>query len=1843
MLRDLRVCKTAIQQTWKSALRRYRQDAPLERNSGLHVGGKARKLLPVRFWIMRSLCKTGTPLLLAVLLCGAGSAARADSVVVFNEIMYHPGADTAGSEWLELHNQMAVDVDLSGWSIAGGVAFTFAEGTVIPGRGYLVVALSPSGLAAATGLTNVLGPYTGHLSNSGAKLELYNRNQRLMDSVTYGVGGDWPVGPDGSGVSLAKQDEDTASGLAANWTVSALAGGSPGRLNFPLSPYQVANTTPVLLDSAWKYEASGQDLGSSWRQPAFDDSSWAAGQGAFQAGSVAVPLGDPEALPTLFSSGLDANGAVLAPGSADPHYWLTLSAQSTPPPPPIPATVIQNHPAWAANDAASSWLGPVNPGTANVAAGAYNYRTTFSLGGYDLASAVITASIAADNRLTNIFLNGVSQGITWIGFASFSASFTLTNGLLAGTNTLDFFTVNDNGPGPNPAGFRVKLSGAGRQSLASNTTLPAGHTNYYFRTKFTLAGAPQLAALQLQTVVADGAVFYLNGTEVLRLNLPAGPITAATLALTNVPDPAFLGPYGLPSSALVSGANVLAVEVHPAAGGTNHIFFAANLAVSVTNVLVPPPTPLAFNEVSPAGNGNFWFELINYGPSSLDLAGCVLARRGGGTGNDYAFPSQTLAPGALVQIPEATLGFPVSVGDDLFLYGPLGSNVLDAVAASPVLLARWPDGTGAWSYPAAPTPGASNSFVFHRDVVINEIMYHGPVLPVLPPQDSPEAWVELFNRGSNTVDLTGWAIGGGAGFSFAPGTTLPAGGCLVVANDVAYMQSNYPGISVVGPFTGKLSHHNDWVILTDAAGNIANQVHYFNGGRWPAYAAGGGSSLELRDPWADNSQPEAWAASNESSRSSWSNYTYSAVSATVLGPTIWNEFQLGLLDAGECLLDDMQVIESPATAPVELLQNGSFETGLTAWRILGDHSHSFVETDPDNPANHVLHLVATGATETLHNHLETTYANGRSITDGKTYQISFRAKWLAGNNRLNTRLYFNRVAKTTVLPIPSQHGTPGARNSTFTTNMGPTFAAFGHSPIIPQPNQAVTVSASASDPAGVQALTLWWSVTAGVWRQAPMLAGPAAGPSGYVNYAALIPGQPAGTLVQFFVQAADNLGVSTTFPARGPDSRALFKVGNGEALMPQLHRLRLLMTPADTALLLAATNVMSNDLLGLTVVHDERQVFYDVGIHLQSSERGRDDPARQGFTLKVHPEQPFRGFLETVTLDRSGGWSGLGGTHDEILLWHAINHAGGLLGFECDLVQEFAPASQLDGTAMLRISGFDGNYFDEQFKNGGNGNLYKLELFYYPTTTLTGNPQAPKLPQPDDVINVDIQNWGNNQENYRWIFLQENNAEFDDYSQLIAFSKSFSLTGPALQTQTALLLDSDEWMRTLAFKAFTGDGDTFTAGLNHNFMVYFRQPDGKALGLLWDEDFAFVGALNAAFPGNSSPGMYNIITLPNNHRLYYNHLLDLMTTTINSAHLGPWATRYAGLLGENWSGVVNYLQQRANFIRSTMPLTTAFAITNHAGKAFATSNNPVSLAGTAPLTVKDIRINGVPYAITWLSLTNWTVAVPLFNYSNLLAAQGYDNYGGPLANASASIIVTNLGAAALRPVVFNEWMAKNNGPAGFADPADGNFSDWFELYNPNASPVDLSGFYLTDDLSNPTLCRVPASTVIPPYGFLLVWADNQTALNGSGSNGDLHVNFNLPQSGGTIGLYGTNGTLQNTVTFGVQFENVSQGLFPDGNTNAVYFLANWTPRASNQLGQPPAPNVAGLVLQAGGSISFQVRVTPNRTYSVQYKDQLSAPAWTPLGNDQTASGPTLTVIDNLGSQPCRFYRLVLLQ
>lgn len=154
------------------------------------------------------------------LSAGCALAQRADSVVTFNEVHYHPSG-ASEPEWFELHNQMAVRVDLSGWRISAGVDYTFPEGSVMEPGANWVVASDPSHSSLA-GVADVLGPFTGNLDNGGETLRLRGRHGRIMDEFTYRDGGKWPTAPDGGGPTLAKGGPDAASGGAENLDGSAI-------------------------------------------------------------------------------------------------------------------------------------------------------------------------------------------------------------------------------------------------------------------------------------------------------------------------------------------------------------------------------------------------------------------------------------------------------------------------------------------------------------------------------------------------------------------------------------------------------------------------------------------------------------------------------------------------------------------------------------------------------------------------------------------------------------------------------------------------------------------------------------------------------------------------------------------------------------------------------------------------------------------------------------------------------------------------------------------------------------------------------------------------------------------------------------------------------------------------------------------------------------------------------------------------------------------------------------------------------------------------------------------------------------------------------------------------------------------------------------------------------------------------------------------------------------------------------------------------------------------------------------------------------------------------------------
>src|SRR5439155_10823916 len=134
-------------------------------------------------------------------------------------------------------------------------------------------------------------------------------------------------------------------------------------------------------------------------------------------------------------------------------------------------------------------------------------------------------------------------------------------------------------------------------------------------------------------------------------------------------------------------------------------------------------------------------------------------------------------------------------------------------------------------------------------------------------------------------DCTGWLYGRGKGRAGAEAKMAEVAG------------------NIGGNFTGKIGS-GDTVILRDALGNPANTIQIYASG----WSDGGGSSLELTDARADNSSPDAWADSDETSRSSWQTVTYRMAAGQTFGNVFWNEFRLALLDAGEVLVDVVSVI-----------------------------------------------------------------------------------------------------------------------------------------------------------------------------------------------------------------------------------------------------------------------------------------------------------------------------------------------------------------------------------------------------------------------------------------------------------------------------------------------------------------------------------------------------------------------------------------------------------------------------------------------------------------------------------------------------------------------------------------------------------------------------------------------------------------------------------------------------------------------------------------------------------------------------------------------------------------------
>lgn len=155
----------------------------------------------------------------------------------------------------------------------------------------------------------------------------------------------------------------------------------------------------------------------------------------------------------------------------------------------------------------------------------------------------------------------------------------------------------------------------------------------------------------------------------------------------------------------------------------------------------------------------------------------------------------------------------------------------------------------------------------------------------------------------------------------------------------------------------------------------------------------------------------------------------------------------------------------------------------------------------------------------------------------------------------------------------------------------------------------------------------------------------------------------------------------------------------------------------------------------------------------------------------------------------------------------------------------------------------------------------------------------------------------------------------------------------------------------------------------------------------------------------------------------------------------------------------------------------------------------------------------------------WTQAKP---------CPGYPKTEAGMAEYEASLKETeDMG------LYINEFMASN---ATTICDSFGSYSDWIELYNSTDTDMDISGFGISDNLSQPMKYRFPDGTTIAARGYLVVFCSGNEGMQ----NGELHAPFGLRSYGEDVVIANRAGRIIDSYSFKNQETDVSMARIPDG-------------------------------------------------------------------------------------------------
>ncbi len=1220
------------------------------------------------------------------------------------------------------------------------------------------------------------------------------------------------------------------------------------------------------------------------------------------------------------------------------------------------------------------------------------------------------------------------------------------------------------------------------------------------------------------------------------------------------------------------GAVLLTVpytDVYPwpvAAGGTGHSIVLANpsygegdpRAWDISDVVGGSPgqmdafhpSPLrsvVINEILPHSENPAvpqFIELYNHSTNSVDVSGCILTDDP--STNKFVIPGGTvIGPAGFVSFTQAQFGFTLNgAGESLYFIKPDNSRILDAVQfgaqANGVSYGRWPDGANDFYAFTTNTPGTNNSAIWIGDIVISELMYD----PISGNDD--DQYIELYNKGTNTINLAGWQFTSGVTFTF-PNITIAPNGYLVAAKNMTNLFGKYPNLNsgnTVGNYGGKLSHNGEQLTLclpqtlytNTAILVVEDQVTYGTGGRWGEWSSGGGSSLELIDPHSNHRLAANWADSDETQKSSWVDIENTGVLDNGSNYDLTIDYaQIGLLDAGECLVDNIEVDLNGTN----FVSNGTFETGTNGWSFQGCLVRSSLE-NTGYVSSHSLHIRCSDRIWTGVNSCQVAL-NANPLAAGQTATLRFKARWLHGWPEALLRLNGNWLEATGAMPVPANLGSPGLPNSRYATNAGPAIYNVTHNPTVPAANQAVVVTANVSDPDGVTNLTLYYRLDPATSYTAVTMKDDGTGGDAIAHdgvFSATIPGQTANQIAAFYISATDSRGAATRFPALRPQDNepvrecvVMFGDGNPSGSFGVYH------------LWLTQTNItrwanlsdLSNEMMDGTFVNNTR-VIYNMQGRFAGSPYHQEFDTPNGslchYKWEFNDDDQFLGATDFNKIHQPGNGPGDDPSLQREECANTFLRALKVPWLYKRLVAVYVNGSRR-GTLMEDTQVPDGDMVKEYFPNDTGGYMYKMQPWFEFAPFPTGSTILFNMNNWVTLNNYTTTGGAKKAACYRYNFEIRRTADSDNnFAAPYALVNAANSYGtPNYVASMENLANMENWMRVFAANHAAANRDAFGATTEQNLYGYIGTQGTKYALLMFDFNICLDhGAwgpgqdLFAVYSGD--PYTADIYSNPTFLRMYWRALQELVNGPLTLANTAPLCdAKYNAFIANGLSvedpnaSMLPWIAAAGTSIASQLAAVnaTSFTVTS-----VTTNNNVAYVTGVAPVNVDTVWINGVAYPLTWTTMTSWTITLPLVNGTNQLGVVGVDRNGQPITGDSNSVSVVYNGTnpPPAGKVVINEIMYA---------PATNN-AQFVELYNNSTNATfDLSGWRL-QALSY----TFPNGSLLAPTNYLVLAADGATFAETYGATNPVFDTFigTLPASG----ILALN-TSSNVTVAEVEYEN----------------------------------------------------------------------------------------------------------